>query len=107
MTYFCVLNEAHAGLYCPQPFHAKAIGMLIESSVQSTKGQFAWQDGQETFLGDYHELFLEPKFFAPRWIVIAAQPRVLSLEDGAWLSSERFIALASEAAAGDDDGAPS
>ncbi len=35
-------------------------------------------------------------------IVIASQPRVLSLEDREWLSSERFIALASEAAAQGD-----
>ncbi len=35
-------------------------------------------------------------------IVIASQPRVLSLEDRTWMSSERFIMLASEAAARDD-----
>ena len=35
-------------------------------------------------------------------IVIASQPRVLSLDDGVWLASERFITLASEAAAQDD-----
>jgi predicted ATPase len=38
-------------------------------------------------------------------IVIASQPRVLSLEDGMWLSSERFIALASEAASREDTAA--
>ena len=35
-------------------------------------------------------------------IVIASQLRVLSLDDGVWLASERFITLASEAAAQDD-----
>jgi len=79
MTSFCVLNEAHAGLSCPQPFHPEAIGMLIRGSPQSTKGEFAWQDGQEKFLADFQELFLEAKFFAPRWIVIAAQPEAVAL----------------------------
>ncbi len=79
MTSFCVLNEAYARLYCPQPFHAEAIGMLIRGSARSTKGEFTWQDGPETFLGDYHELFLEPKFYASRWIVIAAQPEAIAL----------------------------
>ena len=79
MTSFCVLNEAHAGLSCPQPFHPEAIGMLIGGSPQSTQGEFAWQDGQEKFLADFQELFLEAKFFAPRWIVIAAQPEAVAL----------------------------
>jgi hypothetical protein len=60
MTFFCVLDDAYAGLFCPQPFHADAIGMLLRGSPRSTKGEFAWQDGQEKFLADFQEVFLEP-----------------------------------------------
>jgi diguanylate cyclase (GGDEF)-like protein len=87
MTFFCVLNEAYAGLYCPQPFHAEAIGVLIRDSAQSTKGEFAWQGGREKFLADFQEVFLEPKFFAPRWIVVAAQPEGVALDPIATFSA--------------------
>jgi len=79
MTSFCVLNDAYAELHCPQPFQPKAIGMLIGGFPRSTKGEFAWQDGQEKFLADFHELFLESRFLAPRWIVVAAQPEAVAL----------------------------
>ena len=87
MTSFCVLNEVYAGLHCPQPFHAEAIGMLIRDSAQSTKGEFAWRDGQEKFLAGFQEMFLEPNFFAPRWIVVAAQPEAVALSPIATFSA--------------------
>ncbi len=79
LTFFCVLNEANAGLYCPQPFHPEEVGVQIKGFPRSTKGEFAWQGGQGKFLADFREVFLEPKFFAPRWIVVAAQPEAVAL----------------------------
>ena len=78
-TSFCVLNDAYAGLYCLPPFQPEAIGMLIRGFPQSTKGEFTWQDGQEKFLADFSEIFLGAKFFASRWIVVAAQPESVVL----------------------------
>ena len=80
MTTFCVLNESNAVLACQAPFQSKAIETLIRQSSGSTKGWFNWQEGDEKFLTDYQEVFLEPKFFAARWIVAAAQPEAAALE---------------------------
>jgi len=78
-TYFCVLNEAYAALNCPQPFDAEEIGALIRGSPLSAKGEFDWRDAQQKFLTGFQEIFLEPKFLAPRWIVVAAQPQAVAL----------------------------
>ena len=79
MTYFCVLNEAYDVLYCPSPLRVEAVRTLTRGSAPSAKGEFEWRDGQETMLAGFQEVFLEPKFFAPRWIVVAAQPEAVAL----------------------------
>ena len=78
-TSFCVLNEAYAALNCPRPFDAEEIGALIRGSARSAKGEFDWRDGQKEYLTGFQEMFLEPKFLAPRWIVVAAQPEAVAL----------------------------
>lgn len=79
MISFCVLNEAFAELYCPRPLHPDSIGMLIKGLPQSTKGEIDWQAGQQRFLTDFQEVFLAPKFFESRWLVVAAQPEAVAL----------------------------
>ena len=78
-TSFCVLNEAYAPLYCPPPFDAEETGALIRGSAHSAKGEFDWRGGRKTFLTGFQEMFLEPKFLAPRWIVVAAEPKAVAL----------------------------
>jgi len=78
-TSFCVLKDAYAELYCPPPFEPAAIGTLISAFPRSTKGEFTWQDGEQKFLANYSEIFLEARFHAPRWIVVATQPEAVAL----------------------------
>ncbi len=79
MISFCVFNQAVAELYCPQPLHPEGIGRLFKGLPQSAKGQIDWQVGQQAFLANFQELFLGPKFFESRWIVVAAQPEAIAL----------------------------
>jgi len=79
---FCVLSDAYAELYCPPPFRPAAIGTLIKGFPRSTKGEFTWQDGQQKFLANFSEIFLEARFVAPRWIVVATQPEAIALGRG-------------------------
>ncbi|MDH3287214.1 MAG: EAL domain-containing protein [Betaproteobacteria bacterium] len=76
---FCVLNDAYAGLHCPPPFQPAAIGTVIRPFPRSTKGEFTWQDGEQEFLANFSEIFLEARFLAPRWIVVATQPEAVAL----------------------------
>lgn len=76
---FCVLSDAYAELYCPPPFQPAAIGTLMRGFPRATKGEFTWQDGQQKFLANFSEIFLEAQFVAPRWIVVATQPEVVAL----------------------------
>ncbi|HXV11352.1 MAG TPA: EAL domain-containing protein [Burkholderiales bacterium] len=76
---YCVLSDAYAGLYCPPPFQPQVIGTLMRSASPSTKGQLTWHDGQETFLANFSEIFLEARFLAPRWLVVATQPEAVAL----------------------------
>ena len=79
MTSFCVLNEAYVALYCRLPLHADAVGILAKGAASSAKGGFEWRTRNERFLAGFQEIFLEPKFFAQRWIVVAAQPEGIAL----------------------------
>lgn len=76
---FCVLNEAYAALFCPQPFDGEEISALIRGSPVTAKGTFDWRNGKVKFLAGFEEIFLEAKFLAPRWIVVAAQPEAVAL----------------------------
>ena len=78
-TSFCILNEAYVPLHCPQPFDGDETAALIRGSARTAKGEFDWRNGQEQFLTGFQEMFLEPKFFAQRWIVVAAKPEAVAL----------------------------
>ena len=79
-TTFCVLNNAFTALFCQQPLDPKAIGALIAKMPAYAKASFSWQDGQQAFLGDYQEIFLQSNFLAKRWIVVASQPEAVALD---------------------------
>ena len=76
---FCVLSDVYASLYCLPPFQSHVIGTLMAKLPRSTKGEFTWHDGEEKFLANFSEIFLEARFLAPRWIVIATQPEAAAV----------------------------
>ncbi|KPK54484.1 MAG: hypothetical protein AMS22_05725, partial [Thiotrichales bacterium SG8_50] len=76
---FCVLSDVYASLFCLPPFQSQVIGMLMAKLPRSTKGEFTWHDGEEKFLANFSEIFLEARFLAPRWIVIATQPEAAAV----------------------------
>jgi diguanylate cyclase (GGDEF)-like protein len=88
MTSFCVLNESYLPLYCSPPLIGESVSMLARAAATSAKGEFDWRVGQERYLAGFQEIFLEPKFVAPRWIVVAAQPESVALH-----SSGRFARI--------------
>jgi diguanylate cyclase (GGDEF)-like protein len=76
---FCVLSDVYASLYCLPPFQSHVIGTLMAKLPRTTKGEFAWHDGEKTFLANFSEIFLEATFLAPRWIVVATQPEAAAV----------------------------
>jgi len=76
---FCVLSDVYASLFCLPPFQSQVIGTLMAKLPRSTKGEFTWHDGEEEFLANFSEIFLEARFFAPRWMVIATQPEAAAV----------------------------
>ena len=72
----CVLNENYVKLFCSQSLQTDSIERILKKSSSSAKGEFFWQEKQNKFIANYHEIFLEPKFFSPRWLVVASQPEI-------------------------------
>jgi diguanylate cyclase (GGDEF)-like protein len=75
----CVLNENYVSLFCSLSLQTDAIEQAVRKTVHSIKGEFSWQEDQNSYLASYYEIFLEPKFFSSRWLVVAAQPEIDAL----------------------------
>lgn len=79
MTMYCVLDQRYEPLFCPEPQQSRLIKEKIAASAAPSKGQFAWQGGGEDYLASFGELFLQPKFFEARWLVVASQSESVGL----------------------------
>lgn len=79
MTLYCVLDERYEPLFCPEPHQSTLIRKKIAASASPSKGQFTWQQGDDDYLAGFAELFLQPKFFEPRWLVVASQSKSVAL----------------------------
>lgn len=73
MTLYCVLDNAYEPLFCPEMHQSVPVKEKIVAAAASSKGQFTWKEGGEDYLASLGELFLQPKFFEPRWLVVASQ----------------------------------
>jgi diguanylate cyclase (GGDEF)-like protein len=73
-TQLCVLDEAHAPLFCYEALPESARELLVSTLPGSSVGRLDWDDAGERYLAGYREVLLEPRFLVPRWVVLAAQP---------------------------------
>ncbi|GJL74277.1 MAG: hypothetical protein NMNS02_03830 [Nitrosomonas sp.] len=75
----CILDEDYKKLFCSQSVQTDSIGRTISESTHSVKGEFIWQEKQKKYIANYQEILLEPRFFLPRWLVVAAQAEIDAL----------------------------
>jgi diguanylate cyclase (GGDEF)-like protein len=79
MTMYCVLDQGYEPLFCHGLRQSGLIKKKIVTSAAPSNGHFTWRDGEENYLASFHELFLQPKFFEPRWLVVASQSESVGL----------------------------
>ena len=70
-TGLCVIGERGAALFCSDEAAASAASTVVETSGVSAAGRLAFEFAHGTYLADYRELFLKPKFGNRGWTVVA------------------------------------
>ncbi|MBY0474294.1 MAG: diguanylate cyclase [Nitrosomonas sp.] len=78
-TNLCVYNKDYLNIFCTHSETYPTTQQIKEHS-RANKGDFTWQDSAEKHIASYHEIFLQPKFFTPRWLVIVSQPETEALD---------------------------
>lgn len=78
-TFFCVHDNSHRPLFCPAPLSGTVIGEKIKESALPSRGYFDWRSDGDDYLSSFSELFLQPKFAEPRWLVTASKPQKIAL----------------------------
>jgi diguanylate cyclase (GGDEF)-like protein len=79
MTEFCVLDQRYEPLFCPEPYQPGLIKQSVAATPGSSKGQFVWRGSGQDYLASFGELFMQPKFFEARWLVVASQSESIAL----------------------------
>ena len=76
-TNLCVYNTDYIKIFCSNSdIHPKD----IKGHARAIKGDFTWQENDEKYIANYREIFLQPKFLTPRWLVVATQPETDALD---------------------------
>ena len=75
----CILNQDYVQLFCTLPLQHTPLQQAIKNVAQSNKGTFSWQQNQENYIANYHEMFLQPQFLTPRWLVVTTEPEIDAL----------------------------
>jgi len=70
-TGLCVVGEKGAALFCSDEAAAAAASTVAGTAGVSAAGRLAFEFANETYLADYRELFLKPKFGNRGWTVVA------------------------------------
>ena len=84
----CVTNEQYAILFCANWPATISVVQPLKQAASQTKGEFHWEDNNAWYVANYHEIFYEPRFLTPRWLVVAMQP-----ETDAMSSMTRFSTI--------------
>jgi diguanylate cyclase (GGDEF)-like protein len=74
LTSVCVLDAARAPLHCPEGLPESALAQLRAQATAGPSGHLAWEAGGERHISSYREVFLEAKFRASSWPIVASQP---------------------------------
>ncbi len=75
----CVYNNDYLNIFCTHS-ETYPTTQQIKEHTRTNKGDFTWQDNAEKYIASYHEIFLQPKFFKPRWLVVVTQPQAEALD---------------------------
>lgn len=75
----CVYNNDYLNIFCTHS-ETYPTTQQIKEHTRTNKGDFTWQDNAEKYIASYHEIFLQPKFFKPRWLVVVTQPEAEALD---------------------------
>jgi diguanylate cyclase (GGDEF)-like protein len=75
----CITDEHYVTLYCANQPETVNVAPPLKQAAHQTKGTFHWNEGGMTYVANYHEIFLEPHFLLPRWLVVAIQPEADAL----------------------------
>jgi len=75
MTDFCVMNDRGTVLFCSQPGPSVAVKAFALHLPNSAAGRFTFEEGGETQLANYRELFLKPPFAVGGWTFLATKPQ--------------------------------
>lgn len=75
----CITDEHYVTLYCANQPETVNVAPPLKQAAHQTKGAFHWNEGGMTYVANYHEIFLEPHFLLPRWLVVAIQPEADAL----------------------------
>ncbi|CAH1387076.1 EAL domain-containing protein [Candidatus Nitrotoga sp. M5] len=73
----CVYNGDYIKIFCTNP---NIYPQDIKEHTHAIKGDFTWYNNDEKYIANYSEIFLEPKFLTPRWLVVATQPETDALD---------------------------
>ena len=74
LTSVCVLDAARAPLHCPETLPDSALAQVRVQLAGGPAGHYAWDADGERNISSYREVFLEAKFRASSWPIIASQP---------------------------------
>ncbi|MBP6355364.1 MAG: EAL domain-containing protein [Nitrosomonas sp.] len=75
----CILNENHVTLFCSHQPQDDAMQQSLQQHTRQIKGELSWQSNDIAYIANYHEIFLQPQFLTPRWLVVAMQPETEAL----------------------------
>lgn len=75
----CITDEHYVTLYCANQPETVNVAPPLKQAAHQAKGAFHWSAGGMTYVANYHEIFLEPHFLLPRWLVVAIQPEADAL----------------------------
>lgn len=70
MTELCVLDRSNSVLFCSMKVSESFRGQLARVLARSPIGQFEWMGPEGEFLASYWSLFLQPRFYLPKWTVV-------------------------------------
>jgi len=70
MTELCVLDRSNTLLFCSMKVSESFREQLARVLARSAIGQFEWMGPEGEFLASYWSLFLQPRFYLPKWTVV-------------------------------------
>jgi putative nucleotidyltransferase with HDIG domain len=75
MTEFLVLDQNCRVLFSTLPLTSGLTEKISGKITGSSSGQFQWNENGTDYLARYREIFLQPKFQAPCWTMIASESK--------------------------------